>query len=119
MDTIIVLLITCGFTYLSAFVDHEHLLDNDFIESHTSRWLLRASFISIIAVYDVFLACAAGLLFTSTFDQTLNLLRGESLFHLGSTSRWDLFWKKRLPLYIGMKVLALAISIIIAIWTII
>jgi len=47
-----------------------------------------------------------GLLFFTLFDQFLNVRIGKSLFYLGTTAMLDRFFKKRLWLYVSLKVIA-------------
>ena len=81
------------FIALSAVIDSEHLKDNDYIESHTSRWLLRALFV-----------------LAAIFDSLLNKLRGLDLFYLGTVALWDRFWSKIMPLFIVFKIVCLFVG---------
>ena len=39
-----------AFIYVSAYIDYEHLKDNDFIEDHTTRFLQRFIFVLALAL---------------------------------------------------------------------
>jgi hypothetical protein len=97
------------FIILSARIDFEHLRDNDYIESHVSRWLLRALFI-VVASDSIVEVFGMSLVFAALFDQVLNLMMGKPLFYLGSTAVWDRFWNDKKWLYITFKVVALIIG---------
>jgi len=107
IESIIIGLVALSFIYVSAYIDYEHLRDNDYIESHLSRTTLRGIFIFLIACYNYKLAIGALMLFGALFDQVLNGLRGLPVFHLGSTAKWDIFWSKYLTMYKIVKVLLL------------
>ena len=95
---------------LSAWIDFEHLADNDFIESHVSRWLLRGVF--MLGVSNSLLELAAMvLLWMACFDSVLNMFRGKGFNYLGNTAKWDIFFNKRKNLYITIKVLAVVVGI--------
>jgi len=99
-----------AFLLLSAWIDFEHLADNDFIESHVSRWLLRGVF--MLGVSNSFLELAAMvLLWMACFDSVLNVFRGKGFNYLGNTAKWDIFFNKRKNLYITIKILAVVVGI--------
>ena len=99
-----------AFLLLSAWVDFEHLADNDFIESHVSRWLLRGVF--MLGVSSSFLELVAMvLLWMACFDSVLNMFRGKGFNYLGNTAKWDIFFNKRKNLYITIKILAVVVGI--------
>ena len=98
------------FTFLSAWIDAEHLEDNDYIESHVSRWLLRALFVIAVGnTYQEYIGMT--LVFTALFDVILNYLTGRKLLYLGKTAYWDIFWRKIPFLYIIFKVVSLFVGI--------
>lgn len=113
MENLFVYITTILFIYSCAFIDYEHLRDNDFIEDHTSRVVQRFLFLLLISMYNYKLAFASAFLFAAVFDQQLNFLRGFDLLHLGNTAKWDKFFNKRKWLYVSVKVLCLIISIIL------
>lgn len=96
--------------FAMAYIDWEHLVDGDYIENHRSRWACR--FLVIIAVGHLnwLLTLGCGLMFAAVFDQVLNAMRGKGLLYLGSVSPWDLFWKKRIWLYVSMSIISYVIS---------
>ena len=107
----IIIILYILFIILSAYIDAEHINDKDYIENHTSRFLLRGV-VTLGFAYDpsyfyffdwryllVFL-----LSFIAIFDTTINLFRGLSVFYLGTVAKWDLFWKKHYLLYKIMRI---------------
>jgi len=102
-----ILIITLLFIYASAYIDYEHLRDNDYIESHRSRLALRTLFILSVAQGDFFIMGGMALLFMALFDAVLNKLTKMDLLYLGSTALWDIFFKKHKLLYIVVKVVSL------------
>jgi hypothetical protein len=105
------LLILINFIWLSALIDMEHLIDDDYIEDHTSRFILRTLFIYVIFREINWQFVGAVMVFMASFDSTLNLMRGLPINYLGSTAKWDIFWKKYPVGYILMKVICLLIGI--------
>ena len=103
-----------AFLLLSAWIDFEHLADNDFIESHVSRWLLRGVFMLGVSNSLIELT-AMVLLWMGCFDSILNTFRGKEINHLGNTAKWDIFFNKRKNLYISIKVLAIVAGIYLTI----
>lgn len=95
-----------AFLILSAWIDFEHLADNDFIESHLSRWLLRGVFILGVS-NSVLELVAMVLLWMGLFDGILNTFRCKKFNYLGSTAKWDIFFNNRKNLYISIKILAI------------
>ena len=98
------------FIVLSAVIDYEHLKDNDYIESHTSRWLLRALFVLAVAKGNIAELLGMTFLFMAIFDSLLNKLRGLDLFYLGTVALWDRFWSKIMPLFIVFKIVCLFVG---------
>lgn len=88
--------------YLFAYIDAEHLLDKDYIEDHKSRAVLRflitlgfaleynQSISENIANFILFASYWAAM-----FDINLNNLLNKPTFFLGSTAKWDIFWKEK------------------------
>ena len=91
-------IIFLAFLFLSAKMDANLLNRGSFIYEHWTRNGLRLIVIYLLSTqWTDFLAYS--LLFAGIFDNLLNVLRGELLFFLGSTAKWDLFWRKRPNLY--------------------
>ena len=120
------IIITIVFVFLSAYIDYEHLRDNDYIESHVSRWILRALFVLAVAQGDFIVMAGMTLLFTALFDAVLNKLTKMPLLYLGSTARWDRFftspisfklfkkkfyYKNKMLLYIVVKIISLFLGV--------
>lgn len=110
------LVLTIAFTYFAAKADSEILNRGDFIYSHTSRFWMRNVF--FVAVADksslegfILTLAASILLFSTAFDKVLNYLRKKPLFYLGTTAKWDLFWRERMTAYKVFTYLALIVSI--------
>lgn len=111
---VIGLFIYClSFIILSAKIDAEHLKDNDYIESHDSRWLLRSSYVLTIALYSPWGALASVLLFTALFDQVFNWMMGKSFWYLGTVAKWDIFFTRNKWLYIILKSVCLFSSLLL------
>jgi hypothetical protein len=101
------IIITILFIAASAYIDYEHLRDNDYIESHVSRVVLRALFILAVAQGDFYIMGGMTLLFMALFDGVLNYLTKMNILYLGSTARWDRFFREQKFLYIIVKVVSL------------
>jgi len=99
-----------AFVILSAKVDAEHLKDNDFIESHYSRWFLRVVFFITMGIIHWQYFFASALLFTALFDQVLNYFMGDPIWHLGTTAKWDRFFRKHRWMYVSIKIISLTIG---------
>jgi hypothetical protein len=97
------------FLILSIRLDSEHLKDNDFIESHTSRWLLRGTFM-IAAAVDVFSFFAMLFYWMGMFDSGLNITLKKDINHLGTTAKWDKFWTRYKDMYLTMKIIVIYIG---------
>ena len=100
------------FIFLSAVIDAEHIEKKQYIYDHTSRWLLRL-LITIIATSSFLEFLAFGLFFTATFDKILNMALKRPLWHLGTVSYWDKFWKNKIILYKICTIAAMIASILI------
>ena len=105
------ILVTVGFVLVSAVMDGEHLNKKQYIEDHTSRWLLRAMFCLALGFGNWIWIFAAALLFAAMFDQVLNKFRGKRFWYLGTVAKWDLFWKKHIWFYATAKIIMLIVSI--------
>jgi hypothetical protein len=95
---------TVSFIFVCVFIDDEHLDDNDYIESHTSRFVQRLIFAFLIACYNWKLGIASGLLMAALFDQLLNWFRDKPFWHLGNTATWDRFFNRNYFLTPTIKV---------------
>lgn len=98
------------FTFLAAWIDSVHLNKNEYIENHTSRWLLRALFV-IAASNSISDLIGMTLVFTALFDGILNKLRYREVMYLGTVAEWDKFWRRIPFLFIIMKVVCLFVGI--------
>ena len=105
-----ILIYTLTFVALSVWIDWQHLRDNDYIESHVSRWLLRALFVVGISSNYIEII-GATLLFTALFDTLLNKCFNKDLFYLGRVALWDIFWSKIPFLYICFKIVSLFVGV--------
>lgn len=98
-----------------------NLLDRGyFIHEHSSRYFRRALVVISFAVIQIpyigwynfaIKLFSYSFLFASVFDQVLNILRGNYLFHLGRTASWDKFWRNHKYMYIVFTILAFILSI--------
>jgi len=107
------IIITIAFTIVSAYIDDEHVEDGDYIENHRSRWILRFLFCLVFGFYNPIWIVASGLLFWVFFDQMYNYFMEKPFWYLGTTAYLDRFFKKRMVLYISLKLLSLIIGIIL------
>lgn len=98
------------FTLLSVWIDWSHLSKNQYIDSHVSRWLLRALFVVAVAT-DLKEVIGMTLVFTALFDVLLNKTLGKPLFYLGKVAIWDNFWSRIPYFYMCFKVVALFVGI--------
>lgn len=107
------------FLLLSAKIDAEHIKDNDFIEDHTSRGLLRILVIIILWANFLNLAIMI-LLWIGLFSPTLNVMLNKDIYYLGTTAKWDKFWNRYPKLYRyfidGCFIAALLLTIIYYLW---
>ncbi len=108
--------VTLLFIVACAVIDSEHLNKNQYIKSHTSRSILRACFFIAMGLCSWVWIFASALMFTALFDQTLNKFRGLPFWYLGTVAKWDIFFKKRMWLYVIVKLLAMFGSIILFIY---
>jgi hypothetical protein len=96
---------------MSAIVDAEHINKGEYIEDHSSRWLLRMGFFIAMAMSSKLDGLASALLFTALFDQLLNWFRNKPFWYLGTVAKWDIFFSKRKWLYITVKIICLITAI--------
>ena len=113
IESLLILIVTLLFVSATAYIDAEHLKDGDWIESHTSRVVQRLMFVLAMSIFSIKGAIAAGIIFAVLFDQLLNEMRGLPTLHLGSTAKWDIFWKNRIVAYVVVKILLLITGLII------
>jgi hypothetical protein len=100
------------FIYFAAKIDAEHYNKQEYVEDHSSRWFQRASVALILLTLDINLAIGFIFLFWTTFDATLNKLRGLDLWYIGTTANWDKFWQTKPLLYYKIsKVIALLVAL--------
>ena len=117
MVGILSLIVQLIFMYTDAYIDDEHLDDNDWIEDHSSRVAMRMTYVvtcSLIHYGDQNLwiwVIIHGLIYMSMFDPILNLKRGHDIFHVGTTAETDrLLSEKPYLNYIG-RPLAILLTI--------
>ena len=100
------LTISIVFIIASAIIDKE-TLEYSYIYDHKSRALQRAVFFLCLSLYSITGALGGVLLFMALFDGILNKIRDKNILYLGSTARWDIFFKDKTLLYICVKVVTL------------
>jgi hypothetical protein len=111
--------IILAYTILEAKADANLLNKGYFIHEHTTRFLRRSLVVLSIGLLVYLINPYEGtskamgycLLFATTFDNILNVMRGKYLFKLGRTASWDVFWRKRKVLYIAFVIIGFALSI--------
>lgn len=113
LQAINVLLASLGFIFWTALIDADHILKQQYILDKTTRFAQRATFFIVIACFNLQLFLAASLLFIALFDQAINLCCKKPLFYLGTTAKWDIFWKKHIRWYILLKIITLISSVIL------
>ena len=106
--TIVVILLSFAFSWVSSIVDSEHVNDGDYIEDHTSRSYLRLLFFVALMLANPLYGLVSALIFAGTFDQFFNYnANKDSIWYLGTTAEWDKFWGVYPKAYIGMKILSI------------
>ena len=115
------------FVIITSFIDKEHLDDNDYIESHRSRNILRTIFIlscnaHLLMDLDyknfIFNIVGMALFFLATFDNSLNFWRKKPMLHLGNTAPWDKYFINKPFTYITIIGVSLMVSIVLLAHTI-
>lgn len=109
MELIIILSILI--TYISAYIDYEHLKQNEYIENHLSRSILRALIAIVFGLKSIGAMILFSLIFWLLFDHFLNYLMKRSIFYLGSVSKIDIFFNQNIFLYICLKSIVLVLII--------
>lgn len=82
-----------------AYIDAEHVKDGDYIENHTSRWVMRALIFLVLLLLDWWSAAFYAVAFVGIFDHAFNIFRGHKFWRLGTTAKWDIFWQENKLLY--------------------
>ena len=113
-DMIMPILYIALFVFIAAYIDWEHLEDNDYIEDHSSRMAMRILFI-IAASSNVVEVLGMAMFFAGSFDKVLNKMRTLPMYRLGKTASWDKFWRERIFTY-KLITWALFGSSIIILW---
>ena len=108
--SLIAYVLTVSFIIMSAIIDSEHLNDQDYIEDHTSRFILRGIFALAIGLSNPLYTLGAIFIFMALFDQCLNTLMKNDLWFLGKTAKWDIFWTKNKKFYKAMKFICFLIG---------
>ena len=104
------LIITLAFIMWTAIIDSEHLKKKQYIDNHADRWFQRACFFFALGIANPAYCLGSALLFTALFDQLLNFKMKRYLFYLGTTAKWDRFFRNKTPLYIIVKISCLIIG---------
>jgi len=102
-----------GWTFSWALVDGEHILKQEYIKNHASRFFNRAIVGIMLGLLSWKAGVMAALLYWATFDAMLNLYRKKPIFYTGTVANTDKFFKGKRGLYIVTKVLAFAGSVIL------
>ena len=104
-------MVSTAFILWSATIDREHIEKGEYIKNHKSRFMLRLSFVTAIAVYSIPHGIASGFLFWALFDQVLNLERKLPFWYLGTVAKTDIFFSNKKWLYISIKISSLILSL--------
>lgn len=113
---ILTVLIFIVLTIVLAYIDAEHINDQDYIESKASRNIQRGLIILGFSLSQTLLLdkISLGLLLISIFwvlfDYTLNYFRKLPFFYLG-TEGSDKFWKDKPKLQLAAKLVFLTITL--------
>lgn len=111
----IFLILTITWIYFTALIDSNHFKANQYFEKHNDRLFSRITVGLLIAYFNPMYAIALGLLFWGLFDGVLNYLRGLGVLYIGETAWTDKFFKSKYNLYIGSKIIALILALILTI----
>ena len=101
--------------YVCAIIDSEHIKKEEYILDHTSRFILRGLIALIIGLYSIQDAIFFSVTFWIFFDHFINWRLGKPIFYLGTVAQLDVFFSKRLWLYILLKGICLGSSIFVII----
>lgn len=119
MEEVIQIVGFLAFMLYTSYIDYTHIKQHDKIQNHTPRFMQRGVVIFFIASFNVDLWSLShlqsfigwALIFGSTFDTTLNLMRGKTIGYLGHTAKWDRFWRRHYVLYVTLIPLALVVGV--------
>lgn len=101
--------------YVCAIIDSEHIKKEEYILDHTSRFILRGLIALIIGLYSIQDAIFFSVTFWIFFDHFINWRLGKPIFYLGTVAQLDVFFSKRLWLYILLKGICLGSIIFVII----
>lgn len=82
-----------------AHIDAEDVNEGNYIQDHTSRWIMRAIIFVVLCFLDWWTAVFYAVAFVGIFDHAFNLFRGHDFWRLGTTAKWDIFWQENKLLY--------------------
>lgn len=99
--------------YYTAKLDAEHYLMGHYFSDHTTRFLQRSGIALLIMYFSFWKAVVFSLLFWALFDGIRNYLVGKDIFYIGNQAETDKFFTGKFNLYIGSKIIALIIALII------
>lgn len=106
------LIIMVIFTLNYAKYDAEKVLRHDFIDSHTSRFLIRALVCIIIGKGQLLLSIQNAVIVFVLFDYAFNFYSKRPILSLGTTAHWDKFWTGKEYLLLTLRILSLSIFFI-------
>lgn len=101
--------------YVCAIIDAEHIKKEQYILDHTTRFILRSLIALIISLYSIQDAIIFSVTFWLFFDHFINWKLGKPIFYLGTVAQLDIFFSKRLWLYILLKGICLGSLIFVII----
>jgi len=102
-------------TYVCVIIDAEHIKKEQYILDHTSRFILRSLIALIISLYSIQDAIIFSVTFWLFFDHLINWRLSKPIFYLGTVSKLDIFFSKRLWVYILLKGICLGSLIFVII----
>jgi len=106
-----VILISIAWPIAWAWIDSQHLNEQEYIEDHSPRALARGLVIALVFAfnwkYGVVMACS----FWFLFDGVLSKLRGLKWFYIGEIAKTDKLFSRKM--YIFSKFLALSLGVLV------
>ncbi len=102
-------------TYLFAIIDSEYIKKEEYILNHASRFILRGLIALTISLYSIQDAVIFTVTFWIFFDHFINWRLGKPIFYLGTVAKTDIFFSKKLWLYILLKGICLGSIIFVII----
>jgi len=104
-----------GWTLSQAWIDQEHISDEDYIEDHKSRSISRAMVGVLVGIWSWKAGLIVAFVFWSFFDVSLNKMRSLDFWYFGTVADSDNYWKTKKTSYKITKIVSLIVSILLVI----